>query len=194
MARRKLVFAFGLCLLMSTLGVPGATVLYAVDAAGKAPKAVIKTKFGDMEIVFFPEKAPNHVQNFVKLAKSGYYNGTIFHRVIPGFMIQGGDPNTKDPKKPETYGLGGPSEKLKAEFNDTPHRRGIVSMARTNDPNSAGSQFFIVVKESNFLDGQYTVFGEVVKGMEVADKIVNLPRNPRNDLPNERVEITVAVE
>ena len=195
MARRKLVFAFGLCLLMSVLGVPGATVLYAVDgAAGKAPKAVIKTKFGDMEIVFFPEKAPNHVQNFVKLAKSGYYNGTIFHRVIPGFMIQGGDPNTKDPKKPETYGLGGPSEKLKAEFNDTPHRRGIVSMARTNDPNSAGSQFFIVVKESNFLDGQYTVFGEVVKGMDVADKIVNLPRNPRNDLPNERVEITVAVE
>jgi peptidyl-prolyl cis-trans isomerase B (cyclophilin B) len=195
MARQKLVFAFGLCLLMSMLGVPGATVLYAVDgAAGKAPKAVIKTKFGDMEIVFFPEKAPNHVQNFVKLAKSGYYNGTIFHRVIPGFMIQGGDPNTKDPKKPETYGLGGPCEKLKAEFNDTPHRRGIVSMARTNDPNSAGSQFFIVVKESSFLDGQYTVFGEVVKGMDVADKIVNLPRNPRNDLPNERVEITVAVE
>ena len=195
MSRRKLGFAFGLCLLMSTLGVPGATVLYAADgAAGKAPKAVIKTKFGDMEIVFFPEKAPNHVQNFVKLAKSGYYNGTIFHRVIPGFMIQGGDPNTKDPKKPETYGLGGPSEKLKAEFNDTPHRRGIVSMARTNDPNSAGSQFFIVVKESSFLDGQYTVFGEVVKGMDVADKIVNLPRNPRNDLPNERVEITVAVE
>lgn len=195
MARRKLVFVFGLCLLMSTLGVPGATVLYAADgAAGKAPKAVIKTKFGDMEIVFFPDKAPNHVQNFVKLAKSGYYNGTIFHRVIPGFMIQGGDPNTKDPKKPETYGSGGPSEKLKAEFNDTPHRRGIVSMARTNDPNSAGSQFFIVVKDSNFLDGQYTVFGEVVKGMDVADKIVNLPRNPRNDLPNERVEITVAVE
>jgi peptidyl-prolyl cis-trans isomerase B (cyclophilin B) len=195
MAKRKLVFVFGLCLLMSTLGVPRAAVLYATDsAAGKAPKAVIKTKFGDMEIVFFPDKAPSHVQNFVKLAKSGYYNGTIFHRVIPGFMIQGGDPNTKDPKKPETYGLGGPSEKLKAEFNDTPHRRGIVSMARTNDPNSAGSQFFIVVKDSNFLDGQYTVFGEVVKGMDVADKIVNLPRNPRNDLPNERVEIAVAVE
>ncbi len=91
-------------------------------------------------------------------------------------------------------GWAGPAEKLKAEFNDTPHRRGIVSMARTNDPNSAGSQFFIVVKDSNFLDSQYTVFGEVVKGMDVADKIVNLPRNPRNDLPNERVEITVAVE
>ena len=161
--------------------------------AGKAPKAVIKTKFGDMEIAFFPDKAPNHVQNFIKLAKSGYYNGTIFHRVIPGFMIQGGDPNTKDPKKPETYGMGGPSDKLKAEFNDTPHRRGIVSMARSNDPNSAGSQFFIVVKDSNFLDGQYTAFGEVVKGMEVADKIVNLPRNAR-DLPNERAEMTVVVE
>ena len=189
MARRKLVFVFGLCLLMSTLGVPGAAVLYAADgAAGKAPKAVIKTKFGDMEIVFFPDKAPNHVQNFVKLAKSGYYNGTIFHRVIPGFMIQGGDPNTKDPKKPETYGSGGPSEKLKAEFNDTPHRRGIVSMARTNDPNSAGSQFFIVVKDSNFLDGQYTVFGEVIMGMEAADKIAAVPRGA-NDRPNQPVHI-----
>jgi peptidyl-prolyl cis-trans isomerase B (cyclophilin B) len=172
----------------------GTVVLAAGETgSGKAPKAVIKTKFGDMEIAFFPEKAPNHVQNFIKLAKSGYYNGTIFHRVIPGFMIQGGDPNTKDPKKPETYGMGGPSEKLKAEFNDTPHRRGIVSMARSNDPNSAGSQFFIVVKDSNFLDRQYTAFGEVVKGMEVADKIVNLPRNAR-DLPAERAEITVVVE
>lgn len=194
MPRRKLRFAFIICLLVSVAWLPSAALLHAAEgAAGKAPKAMIKTKYGDMEIVFFPEKAPNHVQNFIKLAKSGYYNGTIFHRVIPGFMIQGGDPNTKDPKKPETYGMGGPSEKLKAEFNDTPHRRGIVSMARTNDPNSAGSQFFIVVKDSNFLDGQYTAFGEVVKGMEVADKIVNLPRNSR-DLPNERVEITVAVD
>jgi peptidyl-prolyl cis-trans isomerase B (cyclophilin B) len=173
--------------LVGPAGVAGET------GAGKAPKAVIKTKFGDMEIAFFPDKAPNHVQNFIKLAKSGYYNGTIFHRVIPGFMIQGGDPNTKDPKRPETYGMGGPSDKLKAEFNDTPHRRGIVSMARSNDPDSAGSQFFIVVKDSNFLDGQYTAFGEVVKGMEVADKIVNLPRNAR-DLPNERAEMTVVVE
>lgn len=193
MPRQKLRFAFAVCLLMSAAWLPSATLLHAAEGAGKAPKAVIKTKYGDMEIVFFPEKAPNHVQNFIKLARSGYYNGTIFHRVIPGFMIQGGDPNTKDLKKPETYGMGGPSEKLKAEFNDTPHRRGIVSMARTNDPNSAGSQFFIVVKDSNFLDGQYTVFGEVVKGMEVADKIVNLPRNAR-DLPAERVEITVTVE
>jgi len=194
MSGRTLRFGFWICLLAMAACLPGTTMLHAAEgAAGKAPKAVIKTKLGDMEIVFFPDKAANHVQNFIKLAKSGYYNGTIFHRVIPGFMIQGGDPNTKDPKKPETYGMGGPSEKLKAEFNDTPHRRGIVSMARTNDPNSAGSQFFIVVKDSSFLDGQYTVFGEVVKGMEVADKIVNLPRNAR-DLPTERVEITIAVE
>jgi peptidyl-prolyl cis-trans isomerase B (cyclophilin B) len=170
-----------------------------VEAADKPPakadqsKAVIKTKFGDMEIKFFSDKAPNHVQNFIKLAKSGFYDKTIFHRVIPEFMIQGGDPNTKDPNKPDTYGMGGPAERLKAEFNDIPHRRGILSMARTNDPNSAGSQFFIVVKDSNFLDGQYTVFGEVVKGIEVADKIVSLPRNER-DLPRERVEITVVIE
>ena len=173
--------------------------LFAADKAptGKAEgakglKATIKTKFGDMDIVFSPDKAPKHVESFIALAKSGFYNGTIFHRVIPGFMIQGGDPNTKDLNKPETYGQGGPSQKLKAEFNDIPHRRGILSMARTNDPNSAGSQFFIVVKDSNFLDGQYTVFGEVVKGMEVADKIVNLPKNSR-DLPNERAEITIVV-
>ena len=170
-----------------------------VEAADKASakaeqsKVVIKTKFGDMEVQLFPEKAPNHVQNFIKLAKSGFYDKTIFHRVIPGFMIQGGDPNTKDPNKPETYGMGGPAERLKAEFNDVPHRRGILSMARTNDPNSAGSQFFIVVKDSNFLDRQYTVFGEVVRGMEVADKIVSLPRNER-DLPRERVEMTVVVD
>lgn len=170
-----------------------------VEAADKASvkaeptKVVIKTKFGDMEVKLFPDKAPNHVQNFMKLAKSGFYDKTIFHRVIPGFMIQGGDPNTKDPNKPETYGMGGPAERVKAEFNDVPHRRGILSMARTNDPNSAGSQFFIVVKDSNFLDGQYTVFGEVVKGIEVADKIVSLPRNER-DLPRERIEMTMVVE
>jgi len=158
----------------------------------KGPKAIIKTKFGDMDIVFFSEKAPKHVENFITLAKSGFYNGTIFHRVIPGFMIQGGDPNTKDLNKPETYGQGGPTQRLKAEFNDIPHKRGILSMARTNDPNSAGSQFFIVVKDSSFLDGQYTVFGEVVKGMEVADKIVGLPRNS-HDLPTDRAEMTVVV-
>ncbi len=199
MQRRSIVKMVAVTLVLGGGLLLGIGALFAADKspAGKAeetkgPKAIIKTKFGDMEIVFFPEKAPKHVENFIALAKSGFYNGTIFHRVIPGFMIQGGDPNTKDLNKPETYGQGGPSQRLKAEFNDVPHRRGILSMARTNDPNSAGSQFFIVVKDSNFLDGQYTVFGEVVKGMEAADKIVGLPKNSR-DLPTERAEMTVVV-
>ncbi|MBI5827627.1 MAG: peptidylprolyl isomerase [Deltaproteobacteria bacterium] len=146
-------------------------------------RAVIETKYGEMEIRFFPDAAPKHVENFTTLAKKGFYDGTIFHRVIPGFMIQGGDPNTKGTDT-SVYGTGGPGYTIKAEFNNTPHKRGIVSMARSASPDSAGSQFFIVVKDSNFLDRQYTVFGEVVKGMDVADKIVNLPRNSR-DLPNE---------
>jgi peptidyl-prolyl cis-trans isomerase B (cyclophilin B) len=199
MQRRIIVKMVAVTLVLGGSLLLGMGALFAADKtpaekaeAAKGPKAIIKTKFGDMDIVFFPEKAPKHVENFIALAKSGFYNGTIFHRVIPGFMIQGGDPNTKDLNKPETYGQGGPSQRLKAEFNDIPHRRGILSMARTNDPNSAGSQFFIVVKDSNFLDGQYTVFGEVVKGMEVADKIVSLPKNSR-DLPTERAEITISV-
>jgi peptidyl-prolyl cis-trans isomerase B (cyclophilin B) len=199
MQRRIIVKMVAVTLVLGGSLLLGMGDLFAADKASmekaggvKGQKATIKTKFGDMDVVFFPEKAPKHVENFIALAKSGFYNGTIFHRVIPGFMIQGGDPNTKDLNKPETYGQGGPSQRLKAEFNDIPHRRGIVSMARTSDPNSAGSQFFIVVKDSNFLDGQYTVFGEVVKGMEVADKIVNLPKNSR-DLPTERAELTVVV-
>lgn len=158
----------------------------------KGPKAIIKTKFGEIEIKLFPDKAPRHVENFTKLAKSGFYNGTIFHRVIPGFMIQGGDPNTKDLNKKELYGMGGPGHSVKAEFNDIPHKRGIVSMARSNDPDSAGSQFFIVVEDSPFLDGKYTVFGQVVKGMGFADKIVMQPRDAR-DNPMERIEMTVMV-
>src|SRR5678815_5882849 len=113
------------------------------------PKAVIKTKFGQIEMKFYPDLAPQHVENFIKLAKSGFYNGTIFHRVIPGFMIQGGDPNTKDPNKKELYGMGGPGHSVKAEFNDIPHTRGILSMARSSDPNSGGSQFFIIVEDSH---------------------------------------------
>src|SRR3989442_513118 len=112
------------------------------------PHAIIKTKFGEMEIKFFPDLAPKHVENFTTLAKSGFYDKTLFHRVIPGFMIQGGDPNTKDLNKKSEYGMGGPGHKLKAEFNAKPHTRGIVSMARSNNPDSAGSQFFIVVKRS----------------------------------------------
>jgi peptidyl-prolyl cis-trans isomerase B (cyclophilin B) len=164
----------------------------AADTAPKAPRAIIKTKFGDIEIEFHPDVAPRHVENFIKLAKDGFYNGTIFHRVIPGFMIQGGDPNTKDTLKKETYGQGGPGHNVKAEFNDIPHKRGIVSMARAADPDSAGSQFFIVVEDSRFLDRKYTVFGQVKKGIGVADKIVNLPRDER-DNPKERAEMTVTI-
>jgi peptidyl-prolyl cis-trans isomerase B (cyclophilin B) len=162
------------------------------------PKAIIKTRFGEIEMKFYPELAPKHVENFIKLAKSGFYNGTIFHRVIPGFMIQGGDPNTKNSLRKETYGQGGPKDEkgnpilLKAEFTDTPHKRGIVSMARAGEPDTAGSQFFIVVEDSFFLDRKYTVFGEVTKGLGVADKIANLPRND-HDLPNDRTEMTVTI-
>ena len=158
-----------------------------------APRAIIETRLGNIEIEFFEDKAPGHVKNFTDLAKKGFYDGTTFHRVIPGFMIQGGDPNTKDATGSRArHGTGGPGYNIKAEFNDTPHKRGIVSMARSQDPDSAGSQFFIVVKDSNFLDRQYTAFGRVVSGMEVADKIVNSPRDPR-DNPNDRVDMKVKV-
>jgi len=138
--------------------------------------AIIETKFGKIEMEFFADKAPGHVKNFKDLAKKGFYDGTIFHRVIPGFMIQGGDPNTKSDDR-TTHGMGGPGYSINAEFNDTPHKRGILSMARSQDPNSAGSQFFIVVKKSSFLDGKYTAFGKVLSGMAVADQIVNAPRD-----------------
>ena len=153
--------------------------------------AVIETKFGKIEVQFFKDKAPGHVKNFKDLAKKGFYDGTIFHRVIPGFMIQGGDPNTKSDDR-SNHGMGGPGYSIKAEFNDTPHKRGILSMARSQDPNSAGSQFYIVVKDSAFLDGQYTAFGKVLSGMTVADQIVNAPRDSR-DNPNERIEMKVKV-
>jgi peptidyl-prolyl cis-trans isomerase B (cyclophilin B) len=166
--------------------------LQAQTARGKEPRAVIETKLGSMEIRFFPDKAPKHVENFIKLAKSGFYDKTLFHRVIPGFMIQGGDPNTKDEKDKSKYGMGGPGYNVKAEFNDRPHVRGAVSMARSQDPDSAGSQFFIVVKDAPQLNGKYTVFGEVVQGMEVADKIVSQQRDAR-DNPLERIEMTVKI-
>jgi peptidyl-prolyl cis-trans isomerase B (cyclophilin B) len=171
---------------------PAAKPAPAVSEDAKGPKAIIKTKYGEIEVKFLSDVAPGHVENFIKLAKSGFYNGTIFHRVIPGFMIQGGDPNTKDSRKKDQYGTGGPGYMIKAEFNETPHKRGIVSMARANDPDSAGSQFFIVVEDSLFLDRKYTAFGQVTKGIGVADKIVNLKRDAR-DLPEERVEMTVTI-
>ena len=155
--------------------------------------AIIKTSFGNIKFNLLPDIATETVRNFLKLAKSGFYNGTLFHRIIPGFMIQGGDPNTKNPDK-STWGQGGPGYNIKAEFNTRSHLRGIISMARASDPDSAGSQFFIVTSDSTFLDRQYTVFGEVVDGMEVADKIVNLPRDA-NDCPKQEakmLEVTVS--
>ena len=149
--------------------------------------AIIKTDFGNIKFSLEPDLAPETVRNFSKLTKSGFYNGTLFHRVIPGFMIQGGDPNTKNSDK-SMWGQGGPGYNLKAEFSSRSHLRGIVSMARATDPDSAGSQFFIVTSDSTFLDKQYTVFGEVVDGMEVADKIVNLPRDG-NDCPEQEAKI-----
>ncbi len=154
-------------------------------------RAIIETGFGDIELRFFPEVAPNHVKNFIELAKKGFYDGTTFHRVIPGFMIQGGDPNSRSHDRSK-HGMGGPGYTIKAEFNDLPHKRGALSMARAADPDSAGSQFFICVADSFFLDGQYTLFGEVVSGMDVADKIVNQPRD-RMDNPIERVEMKVRI-
>jgi len=154
--------------------------------------AVLKTKFGNIKIEFFEDKAPNHVKNFKDLARQGFYDGTTFHRVIPGFMIQGGDPNTIN-KPREMHGFGGPEHTVDAEFNDIPHDRGIVSMARGQDPNSAGSQFFIVVKDSHFLDGKYTVFGKVIEGMDAVDKIVNL-RTDSRDNPFEPVNMQVVIK
>ena len=153
--------------------------------------AVIETKFGNIKLKFFPDVAPNHVNNFIELARKGFYDGATFHRVIPGFMIQGGDPNSKNPDKSK-HGTGDPGYKVKAEFNDKPHKRGTLSMARAGHPDSAGSQFFICVADSPFLDRQYTVFGEVVSGMDVVDKIVNQPRD-KSDNPNDRVEMKVKI-
>jgi peptidyl-prolyl cis-trans isomerase B (cyclophilin B) len=156
--------------------------------------ATLQTDMGDITLKFYYDKAPHHVQNFVDLAASGFYDGTMFHRVIPGFMIQGGDPNTRKPEDPtHPYGTGGnvvgdKEVRLKAEFNDISHKRGILSMARSPDPNSASSQFFVVVKDSTFLDNQYSAFGEVVSGMDVADKIATAPRGA-NDRPNQPIRI-----
>ena len=144
-------------------------------------KAIVNTNLGNIQFELLSDIAPETVRNFIKLAKSGFYDGTLFHRVIPKFMIQGGDPNTKESDK-STWGTGGPGYNMKAEFNSRSHLRGIVSMARSSDPDSAGSQFFIVTGDSTFLDREYTVFGQVADGMEVADKIVNLPRD-ENDCP-----------
>ncbi len=156
------------------------------------PIVILETNLGKITIGFFPNDAPNHITNFIKLSDSGFYNGTIFHRIIPGFMIQGGDPNTID-GDPNTWGTGGPDGSVDAEFNTIKHNRGIVSMARSADPNSGGSQFFIVHEDSNFLDEQYTVFGRIVteESFETLDKIAAVQiGNSDRPLDPEEVRIT----
>jgi peptidyl-prolyl cis-trans isomerase B (cyclophilin B) len=150
--------------------------------------AVIKTSEGEMVLEFWPDVAPGHVENFKKLAKQGFYDGTCFHRVIKGFMIQGGDPLTKDESKQSQWGTGGPGYQIKAEFNDKAHLRGVLSMARSQDPNSAGSQFFICHGEPRFLDKQYTAFGKLIKGDDVLEKIATTPTKP-GDRPVKRMNI-----
>ena len=168
--------------------------------------AVISTQFGEIKLEFFDDIAPKHIESFKLHAQNGYYDGTTFHRVIPGFMIQGGDPLSKSEDK-SRHGTGGNAAKffgigdensesswdLPAEFSATPHKRGILSMARSQNPDSGGSQFFICVADANFLDNQYTVFGKVVSGMDVVDAIVSVPRDTR-DNPDERIEMKVRLE
>ena len=167
------------------------------EASGANPKATIHVSvggesWGDIHVNFCPDVAPRHVENMMKLANEKFYDGTTFHRVIPGFMIQGGDPNSKNPDRSQ-HGMGGPGYRVNAEFNDRSHKRGVVSMARSQDPNSAGSQFFICVADSKFLDGQYTAFGEVSEGMDVVDRIVGVKRDSR-DNPIERIEIKISTD
>jgi len=150
--------------------------------------AVIKTTEGEMVVEFWPEVAPKTVENFKKLAREGFYDGTCFHRVIKGFMIQGGDPNTKDASKEAAWGTGGPGYQIKAEFNDRHHDRGVLSMARSQHPDSAGSQFFICHGAPRFLDKQYTAFGKLIKGDDVLEKIATTPTHPQ-DRPDKRMGI-----
>jgi peptidyl-prolyl cis-trans isomerase B (cyclophilin B) len=155
--------------------------------------AVIKTSEGEMVVQFWTDAAPNTIENFKKLAGEGFYDGTIFHRIVKGFMIQGGDPNSKDPAKENSYGEGGPSYKVKAEFNDHSHQRGVISMARSSDPDSAGSQFFICLAPVPRLDHQYTTFGKLIKGADVLEKIGDTPvtRNSSGEMskPTKRVVV-----
>jgi len=154
------------------------------------PIVIFETNLGEIVIEFFPDDAPNHVSNFITLANQEFYNETLFHRIIPGFMIQGGDPNSIDGDK-NTWGIGGPEERIEAEFNSIKHNRGIVSMARSADPNSAGSQFFIVHKDSNFLDGEYTVFGRIAteESFRTLDKIAAV--ETFGDRPNNPEEVRI---
>jgi peptidyl-prolyl cis-trans isomerase B (cyclophilin B) len=151
--------------------------------------AIITTTEGEMVVEFWPDVAPKTVENFKKLANQGFYDGTAFHRVIKGFMIQGGDPLTKDANKEAMWGTGDPGYKIKAEFNARPHKRGVLSMARSNHPDSAGSQFFICHGDPAFLDGQYTTFGQLIKGDDVLEKIATTKTHPQ-DRPDKRMGVT----
>jgi peptidyl-prolyl cis-trans isomerase B (cyclophilin B) len=156
--------------------------------------AVLKTSDGEMVVEFWPEVAPKTVENFKKLAREGFYDGTAFHRIIKGFMIQGGDPNTKDLSNESMYGTGGPGYKVPAEFNERPHVRGVLSMARSADPNSAGSQFFICLGTASSLDRQYTAFGHLIKGLDVLDKIGDTPVTRGNGGEQSKPTTRVALE
>jgi len=181
--------ALGLCAAAATRAEDAKTNAPAVaPAKAAAEAAIIKTSEGTMVVEFYPEVAPNHVANFKKLARQGFYDGQCFHRVIRGFMIQGGDPNTKDESKKDLWGQGGPGYTINAEFNSKHHARGILSMARTPDPNSAGSQFFICHGDCGQLDSQYTVFGKLLKGDDVLEKIATTPTEGP-DRPVKRVNI-----
>ena len=154
--------------------------------------AIIQTPHGKIAIKFFPDVAPKHVESFKKLTKEGFYNGTTFHRVIPGFMIQGGDPLSKDPTKREQHGRGGPGYSIPAEFSERKHTRGVVSAARSSDPDSAGSQFFIMLASAPHLDGQYSIFGQIVSGMDVVDKIVAEERD-KADNPLKPMTMSISI-
>jgi peptidyl-prolyl cis-trans isomerase B (cyclophilin B) len=156
--------------------------------------AVIKTSEGDIVVQFWNDAAPNTIENFKKLARSGFYDGTIFHRIVKGFMIQGGDPNSKDLGKESSYGQGGPGYKIKAEFNDRSHERGVISMARSSDPDSAGSQFFICLASVPRLDHQYTTFGKLIKGDDVLEKIGDTPVTRSNTGENSKPTKRVVIE
>jgi cyclophilin family peptidyl-prolyl cis-trans isomerase len=160
-----------------------------------ATSGIITTKFGDIEVELYSDSAPKTIENFKTLTKKGFYDGLIFHRIVPGFVIQGGDPYTRDITNRRRWGTGGPGWNIKAEFNKNTHARGVLSMARSQDPDSAGSQFFIVLKDSNFLDGQYTIFGKVKSGMDAVDKIATLKTDhadaPINPDQAEIIKVTV---
>jgi len=156
--------------------------------------AVIKTTAGEMVAEFWPDVAPNTVANFKKLANDKFYDGTAFHRIVKGFMIQGGDPLTKDPTKEPMWGTGDPGYKVKAEFNERQHVRGVLSMARSQDPDSAGSQFFVCLEAAPFLDRKYTGFGKLIKGEEVLLKIGDTPVGPSASGENSKPLTRIGVE